>query len=95
MKRNGLIMALGVWVAVALTGCGSSKNTIYFQDIEQPGQTEPLFENYSVKIHQDDLLAIMVNSVDAELALPFNMPMVTYQIGNQGSGLANFTCTKS
>lgn len=85
MKRNGFIIALGVWVAVALTGCGSAKNTIYFQDVEQTGQTEPLFENYSVKIHQDDLLAIMVNSVDPELALPFNMPMVSFQIGTSSS----------
>ena len=89
MKRNGLIIALGVWVAVALTGCGSSKNTIYFQDIEQQGQTEPLFENYSVKIHQDDLLAIMVNSVDPEVSLPFNMPVVSYQIGRTATNQQN------
>lgn len=40
----------------------------------------------AVKIHPDDLLSIMVNSKDPELALPFNLPMVTYQLGtNQGA----------
>lgn len=34
----------------------------------------------------DDLLAILVNSKDPELAMPFNMPMVTYQIGSATSG---------
>ncbi len=37
-------------------------------------------------IHSDDLLAIMVNSRDPELALPFNMPMITYQLGSNSSG---------
>ena len=36
-------------------------------------------------IHNDDLLAIMVNSKNPELALPFNMPMISYQIGSQSS----------
>lgn len=77
---------IGMWLVTALlllTGCGSSKNTIYFQDVDPAGEVTPLLENYSVKIHQDDLLAIMVNSVDPELALPFNMPMVSYQVGSQ------------
>ena len=33
----------------------------------------------------NDLLAIMVNSKNPELALPFNMPMISYQIGSQSS----------
>ena len=31
-------------------------------------------------------MAILVNSKDPELALPFNMPVVTYQIGSTTSG---------
>lgn len=43
-------------------------------------------QKYEVIIHSDDLLAIMVNSRDPELALPFNMPMVTYQLGSNNGG---------
>lgn len=32
------------------------------------------------------MLAIIVNSKDPELALPFNMPLISYQIGNQNIG---------
>ena len=42
-------------------------------------------QKYEVYIHNDDLLAIMVNSKNPELALPFNMPMISYQIGSQSS----------
>jgi polysaccharide export outer membrane protein len=41
-------------------------------------------QNYEMIIHRDDLLAIMVNSKDPELAMPFNMPLVTYQLGSTG-----------
>lgn len=43
-------------------------------------------QKYEVIIHGDDLLAIMVNSRDPELALPFNMPMVSYQLGSNTGG---------
>lgn len=43
-------------------------------------------QKYEVIIHSSDLLAIMVNSRDPELALPFNMPMVTYQLGSNSTG---------
>ena len=45
-----------------------------------------LEQKYEVIIHGDDLLAIMVNSRDPELALPFNMPMVSYQLGSNTGG---------
>ena len=42
-------------------------------------------DRYEVIIHRDDQLAIMVNCKDPELAMPFNMPMVTYQAGTNGT----------
>lgn len=85
MNRNSLLGVLLIGSILTLVGCGSSKNTTYFQDVEEPGEVTTLLDTYSVKIHKDDLLAIMVNSVDPELALPFNMPMVSYQIGANSS----------
>ncbi|WP_280745001.1 MULTISPECIES: polysaccharide biosynthesis/export family protein [unclassified Parabacteroides] len=66
------------------TGCASEKEVVYLQDVI-PLKQQVIEQNYDVIIHEDDLLAIMVNSKDPELALPFNMPVVTYQLGYQTS----------
>lgn len=66
---------------VLLTACTAPKEILYLQDINQIKQGK-IEKGYEVKIHKDDLLAIIVNSKDEELALPFNMPMVSYQIGS-------------
>lgn len=72
-------------ILVVLTGCASPKKVLYLQDVDQY-KSQEINVAYEVKIHSDDLLAIMVNSKDPELALPFNMPMVTYQLGtNMGA----------
>ena len=80
MKMNLNKQLLGVLLVVLLGSCASPKNIIYMQDVEpfRQGNIEQIYEPI---IHEDDLLAIMVNSRDPELALPFNMPMVTYQLG--------------
>lgn len=51
----------------------------------QPLKQQDIENQYEVKIHNDDLLAIMVNSKNPELALPFNMPLVSYQMGYQNT----------
>lgn len=65
-----------------LASCSAPKEVLYLQDIASIKE-ENIDKNYEVIIHKDDLLAIFVNSKDPELALPFNMPVVTYQIGAQ------------
>lgn len=65
-----------------LASCSAPKEVLYLQDIASIKE-ENIDKNYEVVIHKDDLLAILVNSKDPELALPFNMPVVTYQIGAQ------------
>lgn len=65
--------------------CTSSKKVLYLQDVV-PLKQQEIEKKYEVVIHSDDLLAIMVNSKNPELALPFNMPLVTYQLGSQSSG---------
>lgn len=67
-------------VLIVATGCTSPKKVLYLQDVDQY-KMQDIKEFYEVKIRRDDLLAIMVNSKDPELALPFNMPVVTYQLG--------------
>lgn len=65
-----------------LASCSAPKEVLYLQDIASIKE-ENIDKNYEVIIHKDDLLAILVNSKDPELALPFNMSVVTYQIGAQ------------
>lgn len=72
-------------VAVFFTACTSTKKIIYLQDVV-PLKQQEIEQKYEVIIHSDDLLAIMVNSRDPELALPFNMPMITYQLGSESGG---------
>lgn len=74
-----------VCMAVFFTACTSTKKIIYLQDVV-PLKQQEIEQKYEVIIHGDDLLAIMVNSRDPELAMPFNMPMVTYQLGSNSGG---------
>ena len=76
---------LVVCMAVFFTACTSTKKIIYLQDVV-PLKQQEIEQKYEVIIHGDDLLTIMVNSRDPELALPFNMPMVSYQLGSNTGG---------
>ena len=80
-------MAAGLTLLLLLTGCGSVKKTVYFQDIDE-GVEQQIAQQYEVKIHQDDLLSIVVNSTNPELAVPFNSPVVSHQIGGNPYGQA-------
>lgn len=62
-----------------LASCSAPKEVLYLQDITSLKE-ETIDKNYEVIIHKDDLLAILVNSKDPELALPFNMPLISFQI---------------
>ena len=79
------VTCLLVCVAVFFTACTSTKKILSLQDVV-PLKQQEIEQKYEVIIHSDDLLAIMVNSRDPELALPFNMPMVTYQLGSNSTG---------
>lgn len=72
------------WV-ILFSACNSTKEVVYLQDVV-PLKQQDIERKYEVFIHEDDLLSIMVNSKDPELALPFNMPLITYQIGNENPG---------
>ena len=77
-----LVKLMLVGLVVFCTSCNSTKKVVYLQDVI-PLKQQEIAQQFEMHIHVDDLLAIMVNSKDPELALPFNMPVVTYQIGAQ------------
>jgi polysaccharide export outer membrane protein len=83
MMNKGLMLI--VTVSAFLTSCLTPANVVYFQDAGDFTQ----FKNvtpYEVYIHQDDLLAIMVNSKATEAATPYNLPMVNYYVGGDSYG---------
>jgi polysaccharide export outer membrane protein len=67
-------------ISLFLASCASVKDVVYLQDVD-PLAKQIIQQNYEMSIQRDDLLAIMVNSRNPELAMPFNLPMVTYQLG--------------
>lgn len=81
-KKNKSLFFLLLFL---ITGCASPEKVLYLQDVDNFKQQE-IEAAYEVVIHKDDLLSIMVNSREPELAMPFNMPVVTYQLGtNMGA----------
>ncbi len=87
MKTKHFLGGLALGLLFVLTSCGSVKKTVYFQDIDQ-GIVQDVNMKYEVRIHQDDMLSIVVNSTNPELAVPFNAPVVSYQVGGNPYGQA-------
>lgn len=83
MKKNGLLLITGLILLTA--SCRTPKDVIYFQDAGEFKKYKDV-EKYEVYIHQDDLLAIMVNSKVSEAALPLNLPMANYYVGGESYG---------
>lgn len=80
--KQGIFVSL---LLLALSACNSTKEVIYLQDVE-PYKAQEIAQRFEMFIRADDLLSIMVNSKDPELAMPFNMPVVTYQVGGSMYG---------
>jgi polysaccharide export outer membrane protein len=70
---------------ILFSSCGTPRDIIYFQDAGIYESYKNV-EKYDVYIHQDDMLAIIVNSQATEAALPFNLPMVNYYVGGEVYG---------
>lgn len=79
-------MKLCTYIAIVLcllTGCSSQKQISYMQDVRE-NYRQKVTQEYEIRIHSDDLLSIMVNCTNLELAQMFNLPMVSYQISSNG-----------
>lgn len=83
MKKTDLFLLAILFMLFA--SCRTPQDVIYFQDAGNYKKYQDV-DQYEVYIHQDDLLAIMVNSQATEAALPFNMPMANYYVGGESYG---------
>ncbi|MFR9644353.1 MAG: polysaccharide biosynthesis/export family protein, partial [Rikenellaceae bacterium] len=82
MKRLMLI----VFVVLMWCSCASHKEVAYLQGISDVEYSQDITIPYEVKIKPDDLIAIMVNSRDPELAQLFNLPLISYQVNSKLTG---------
>lgn len=81
-RKNVFLFAM---LVALLASCSTPKDVVYFQDAGNFELYKDV-DKYEVFIHQDDLLAIMVNSQATEAALPFNLPMASYYVGGDSYG---------
>jgi len=64
---------LGI-VILLLSGCATSKEILYFQDIEQTTPKE-MQTKYETKIKKDDVLSIVVSGPDKIVVQPYNLSL--------------------
>lgn len=67
---------LSVLILLFLFSCGSKKEVVYYQNINDLQNTNGI-SNYEIKIQPDDLLSIMVTAEDSEIAAPFNLVTIS------------------
>lgn len=68
---------------IVLSSCASQKHISYLQNTPN-GYQQKGEDNYEIRVRPDDLIAIMVNSKDPQLAQMFNLPILSPQ-SNDGS----------
>lgn len=85
MKFENLI--LGLAVIILLSSCAAPK-VAYLQDLH-PGNTRQVLNPQEIIIRPKDKISILVNSKDPLLANLFNLPIISRQVGTEGSGSNN------
>lgn len=70
---------------VFLSSCGSTRNVVYFQDLD-PGESEvKLPKVQAITVQPEDKISIIVNSRDPQLTDLFNLPYVSRQLGQSST----------
>lgn len=70
---------------VLLSSCASQKHISYLQNTPN-GYQQKGEDNYEIRIRPNDLIAIVVNSKDPQLAQMFNLPILTAQGSDETTG---------
>lgn len=82
--RNFKLLVL-LFVATLFASCANQQDVVYLQDTMNSAKDIAMKQSYEVKIQPDDMLAIVVNSREPQLAAQFNMPIVGYQLARASS----------
>ena len=76
-----MMWALAV-LAMAVTSCNTYKKINYLQDVV-PDREERIAINKGILIQPKDMISIVVSSRNPELAMMFNLPVISYQAGSE------------
>ncbi len=94
MKFKTII--LSVFAVAILSSCGSYKKVTYLKGVESltPQQLSEVKNLYTPKIMPGDILTIFVNSTNASVSIPFNLPLMPVP-GNGIGGIYNTVGSQS
>ena len=81
ISKKNIILILSV-MALLASSCAAPQNIAYFQNkvVDQP---EKIDKHAGIVIQPKDMLSIVVTSRNPELAIMFNLPVVSYQAGSE------------
>ena len=87
--NHKLTLILIAATSLLLASCGSVKDIAYFQNkvVDQP---EKVDKHGGIVIQPKDMLSIVVSSRNPELVAMFNLPVVTYQAGQEVEMLSSY-----
>lgn len=71
-----------IFTLLMLVGCNSTKEVAYLQNLDL-SKNETISASKGITIQPKDILTIMVNCKDPELAAMFNLPVVSYQTNSE------------
>ena len=88
MCKTYFKLLLLVVLAMGAASCGRKtyKNIAYLQDIEED-MSLPMAVNRGIVIQPQDKISIVVSTTNSELAKPYNLPRVTYNLGVEGDNV--------
>ena len=85
MKKHLLYLLFSL---ALLTSCNTSKEIIYFQDV-QVNSPEAIAPPQDITVQPKDQISIIVSSKDPELAALFNLARVQYRVGPKDPNSGN------
>lgn len=86
MKKILVHLILAASVAAMAVGCTTSKEILYFQDIDEV-QLKQLTTEYEAVIKKDDRLTIVVSGPDKTVTAPYNLTLS--ELGTGGGSYGN------
>lgn len=90
LKKSTLFIASVAIAAGMLTSCSTPKNVAYFQDTDSSVTIESQARR-AIRIQPQDKLQIIVHSKDPQLAMLFNLPVVTSRLGQNTANFGTST----
>lgn len=95
MKKEGIRYSIILAAAlIGLAGCTTSKEILYFQDIDN-AELKPLTTEYEAVIKKDDRLTIVVSGPDKLVCAPYNLTLNEMSSSGGGTGSNPETATLS